>query len=197
MNRYALTMLGLTLSSLLLLQGCIPVMIAGAGVAGTSIAGNNLPTTVQFDDSALRLKAINALNQYPDLAATSNIEVTVFNKIALLLGQVPDQKTSDEVATAVGQVNGIQMVYNQLTIGPRATFTAFSDDAMITTRVKSNFIGHVNPMNFKVITEQGVVYLLAITTESTGEEAAQIASRTKGVKKVVEAYWYIIPETQS
>lgn len=180
-----------------LLQGCIPVIVAGAGATGASMAGNNLPAKVQLSDSALRMKAVNALNQYPDLAATSNIEITAFNGVILLLGQVPSQQVSEQVAGTIAKIEGVRVVYNQLTIGPRATFTEFSEDSIITTRVKANFIGHVNPLNFKVITEHGVVYLLAVTTEETGAEAAGIASHTLGVKKVVEAYWYIIPDQSS
>ncbi len=51
----------------------------------------------------------------------------------------------------------------------------------------------MNPFQFKVVTEDGIVYLIAVTDKATGDRAAMIASKTSGVKKVVTCYVYATP----
>jgi len=180
-------------------SGCIPAVLLGATATtvGVSTAGSNLSTGTQVDDSTLRIRVINAFNAYPDLASTSNIEVTTFDHIVLLLGQVPDDTVRQQVSTAAANVKGVELVYNQLTVGPRASYGDYAKDTWITSLVKANMVGKVNPLHFKVITEDGVVYLLGVTTAEEGKKAAEVASQTRGVQQVVTAYSYILPGTAS
>jgi hypothetical protein len=66
----------------------------------------------------------------------------------------------------------------------------YGSDALITARVKSALIdsrelqGHV----IKVFTESAVVYLMGVVTEREARLASQIASRTAGVRRVVQAF---------
>ncbi len=45
--------------------------------------------------------------------------------------------------------------------------------------------------HIKVVTERGEVYLLGLVSEAEGQEAAQLASETSGVLKVVTLYEYL------
>lgn len=185
---------GLAIASLLL-QGCVPGVLLGASAttAGVNAAGSNLPAQTQVYDSAIHAQALHVLNQFPMLAHDgSNVEVTVFDQIVLLVGQVPTADLRTQIAAQIAAIPKVLVVYNQLTVGPALSLASYADDSLITSRVKANMLGHVNPLHFKVVTEKGVVYLLAVTTQQEGEEAARIASYTDGVREVVKAYSYII-----
>jgi osmotically-inducible protein OsmY len=49
----------------------------------------------------------------------------------------------------------------------------------------------LNSYHIKVVTENGVVYLMGLVTRTEGETAAQVASTTGGVKRVVKVFEYI------
>ncbi len=192
-NRLKLGMLSLVA---VFLSGCVaaaPVVAAGAaGTGGANVAGSTLGIGQQYDDLSIKGSIATIIQNIPGLAG-ANVEVTVFNGIVLLLGQVPTQDMKDQLATQVSQIKGVVIVYNQLSVGPNVTFSRFADDAWITSKVKTNMVGQVNPLHFKVVTQEGVVYLLGQVTEDEGNQAAQIAAQTSGVVKVVKIFNYIYP----
>ncbi len=186
----------LTLSLLALgfvsLQGCIPAAVV-AGSAGTAAGSSQspLPLGTQVEDITIKTKAIGIINNIPALQHNSNVEIVVFNRIVLILGQVPSGDLKNQIATQISQIDRVRIVYNQLTIGPNVSLSQYAKDSWITAQIGAEFIGKVNPMQFKIVTENAVVYLIALTNKADGDTAAQVASQVKGVKQVIEAYSYI------
>lgn len=177
------------------LSGCIsaPIIWAGAaGAGGTNVAGNSVGVSQQWDDLTIRSNIYTLLNNIPHLNG-ANVEVTVFNGIVLLLGQVPTEEVKNQLADQVANIQGVLVVYNQLNVGANVAFSRFADDSWITSKVKANMVGQVNPLHFKVVTQQGVVYLLGQVTQSEGDQATAVAAQTSGVQKVVKIFNYISP----
>ncbi|MDO9393159.1 MAG: BON domain-containing protein, partial [Methylotenera sp.] len=63
----------------------------------------------------------------------------------------------------------------------------------ITTKIKTKFVTENKfPANYvKVVTENGVVYLLGIVSSAEADAAAEIARNTEGVTKVVKVFEYM------
>ncbi|MDO8954701.1 MAG: BON domain-containing protein [Gammaproteobacteria bacterium] len=176
------------------LSGCFaPLIIAGvAGAGAANVAGSNVPVSAQINDTKIKTQVISILNQMDaQLAYKSNVEVTVYDGIVLLLGQVPTKTIRHSIAQQTSVINGVKLVYNQLTVGPSVSFGTYSNDAWITTKVKANMVGTVDPLHFKVVTQRGVVYLMGQVTKVEGNLAATIARQTDGVDRVVEVFTYI------
>ncbi|MDF2939641.1 MAG: hypothetical protein K0R66_283 [Gammaproteobacteria bacterium] len=190
----------ISMCSLLALSGCFaPILIAGVAGAGTaSVAGSSLPVSTQVSDTSIKTKIISILNNMnSQLEYQSNVEVTVFNGIVLLLGQVPDQQIRSSIATQTSEIKGVKLVYNQLTVGPKASLGTYTNDTWITTKVKTSMVGQVDPLHFKVVTQKAVVYLLGNITKQEGETAVQVAKQIPGVKKVIPVFSYIAAPAQS
>lgn len=183
----------LAITTALALSGCIPLVVAGgaAATAGTNAAGSNLSVNQQAIDTQLKYKAINTLKNYPTLSRNSNVEILCFNSMILLLGQVPTSMLKYNIAKNIAKIQGVNKVFNQLSVGKPISFSTYSSDSWITTKVKSEMVGKVNPFHFTVVTEKGIVYLLGMTTQAEGNEAAYIAAHVSGVKQVVKAYTYV------
>ncbi|MGI9323228.1 MAG: BON domain-containing protein, partial [Pseudomonadales bacterium] len=47
------------------------------------------------------------------------------------------------------------------------------------------------PGRIKVVTENGVVYLMGAMTQAEADAAAEVARKVRGVQKVVKAFEYI------
>lgn len=173
-----------------LLQGCFPV-IAGGVAAGVLAADDRRTLSAQTDDKAIGLKVDKAINDvYSDRV---HVNINPFNGRVLLTGEVPDEKAKAEVARLAGGVEAVKMVINEVQVGPNASVAGRSNDAVITSLVKGNFVDDQNVLAnaFKVVTEANVVYLMGLVTREEGDHASQVAARTRGVKQVVRVFEYI------
>ena len=81
---------------------------------------------------------------------------------------------------------------NEIAVGKPTTLENWTDDSYLTSKVMANMLGNkdVNQYHVKVVTEGGVVYLMGLVTRKEGEAAAQAASTTSGVKRVVKVFEY-------
>jgi osmotically-inducible protein OsmY len=177
-------------ASLLLLQGCAETVIAvGAGAAVMS-ATDRRSTGAQVDDEGIELQLTNRIDER--FGDKVHVNVTSFNYVVLLTGEVPDASTRAEIEKIARADKRIRSVANEVQIGSVSSFGARTNDAFITSKVKARFLdeGHFNPNHVKVVTEASVVYLMGIVTEAEDKEAVQIARTTSGVLKVVKIFEY-------
>lgn len=182
------TALGL---SLLQLQGCLPLVATGAG-AGVMMATDRRSSGIFIQDQEIQLRAANRISDaFP--ADNVHVNVTSYNQIVLITGEVPDETTKQKINTIVMGVGNVKTTYNELRIAPVGFLSARSNDAYITTKVKTNFFDakRFPATAVKIVTENSVVYLMGLVTQQEGADAAQIASTTTGVTKVIKLFDYI------
>jgi len=121
------------------------------------------------------------------------VNVTCFNRFALITGQVPDDATKQGIERIVSGITPIKGVANELHVA-RATDTGVRrSDSGISGDVRTRFLEDksFNREHIKVYTEEGVVYLLGIVTRAEADAASEIAATTRGVKKVVRVFEYM------
>lgn len=179
----------------LLLSGCIsaPVVLASAaGTGAANSAGSSVAVPQQVDDFKIRSQIYTDLYNTKGLDG-ANIEVTVFNGIVLLLGQVPTDNLRQQIASQVSTINGVVVVYNQFTVGPNERVTQYTSDSWLTTKVIAAIAKKANSLHFKVVTQSGVVYLLGQVTQAEADVAVAQAQQVNGVKSIVKIFNYIAP----
>jgi osmotically-inducible protein OsmY len=90
-------------------------------------------------------------------------------------------------------ISNVKTTSNELRIAAASLLSSRSNDAYITTKVKTRFFDakRFSATAVKIVTENGVVYLMGLVTQQEGIDAAQIASTTSGVTKVVKLFDYI------
>jgi osmotically-inducible protein OsmY len=175
-----------------LLAGCVPLVVGGA-VAGTAlVATDRRSVGAQADDEAIELKIANNIGTgYGDRV---HVNVTSYNGVVLLTGEVPTQDlvgTMSEIARTTAKV---RRVHSEIVVGPVSDVGARSNDTYITSKVKSRFVEAsktFSPTHIKVVTERGVVYLMGLVRREEGDAAGQIAASTSGVVRVVKLFEYI------
>jgi len=179
------------LAILPLLNGCAPLVIGGAAAGGVMVAEDRRTVGTMTEDEGIELKASSRIGERFKEAV--HINVTSYNRMVLLTGEVPDAATKAEVERIVRGVENVHGVYNELAIAGVSSYAVRSNDAVITSKVKANFIdaGKFNALHVKVVTENSIVYLMGLVTKKEAEEATQIARTTSGVQKVVRIFEYI------
>lgn len=146
-----------------------------------------------LDDSQLEtIAVVNISKAHPDLQ-NAPITVTSFNRVILLTGQVKNAQMRELAGSTVSKMHKVRQVYNELQVQAPISFLASTNDAWLTTKVKSKlgFNAKVRAGRVKVLTENGVVYLMGMVPRTEAERAAEIASATSGVQKVVLAIEYV------
>jgi osmotically-inducible protein OsmY len=174
----------------MLLTGCAPVIVA-AGVGGAAMVATDRRTTgTQVDDETIELKVSNQANtQFGDRI---HINVTSYNGVVLLTGEVPDQGIWASIGAIAKNTEKVNSVQNELVVAPLANYTSRSNDAYITSKVKSRMLeaNKFPPNAVKVVTERSVVYLMGIVTKDEGNAAGEIAASTSDVVRVVKIFEY-------
>jgi osmotically-inducible protein OsmY len=187
--------IALTLSlTLPLLQGCGAILVGGVAV-GASVAHERRSTQTVLEDEHTEHSAAQLLIDNPDINMHSRISITSYNHLVLLSGQAETQAISDSFAQKVAGLPRVKKVLNEVTIGPLASFTRESEDALITSRVKValteiDYPGF-DPTRVKVVTEESVVFLMGLVHPPEADAAAEKARYVPGVGKVVKLFEYI------
>lgn len=173
------------------LHACVPVFIAGAAMGGAAVYDRNgLRAFAQDLNIGDRIR-----NHLPVIAAQyprSHVVVAVFNHVVLLTGQTPSEDMRNQVEQLARNTPQVDRVFNEITIsGPTSPLTR-SSDAWITTKVRGAMLGlkGLKSTQFKVVTENGVVYLMGVVTRDQADLAVQSARQVTGVQKVVKVFEY-------
>ena len=184
--------LAILLGATIFLQGCVAAVIGGGAVAA-KVATDPRTTGTQIDDETLEFKVENAVEKDAQIKAEGRVNAVSYNGRVLLIGQVPNSGVKETAADLAKGVEGVNDIYNELTVGPKISFAQISKDSWLTTQVKSKMFvdGRVKATDVKVISENGEVFLLGNVTQSQANAAADIASKISGVKKVIKVFKYL------
>lgn len=183
----------LTAGGLPLLQGCFPIVATGVG-AGAAMVSDRRSSGAYVEDESIEWKVSSRIRER--FGDAVHVNVTSYNRIVLLTGEAPSEAIRSELGSVASGVENVRGIVNEVAIAGNSSLSARGNDTLITSNVKARFVdaqrfsAHV----VKVVTEANVVFLLGVVTRAEGDEAAQIASTSKGVRKVVRVFEYISEE---
>ncbi len=172
------------------LTGCIELMVGGAVMGGVA-AADRRTLGAQTEDKSI---AVKGESRIPSIVGDAgHVNVTSFNRRVLLTGEVRDDAMKNAVEREVRNIEGVESVANELIIAGPASYTSRSNDALITTKVKASLVDMktISAASFKVVTENGTVFLMGRVTQREGTVAADVARGVGGVQKVVKLFDYI------
>jgi len=175
------------------LQGCVPMVIGAGGAAVYSSLEDRRTTGTQIEDESIEVRASNRISDR--FGSRVHVNVTSYNRVVLVTGEVPDESARAEVEKIVRAVPNVREVTNDLQISGISSYGSRSNDAYLTSKVRGRLFDtkRVSPVHLKVVTESGVVYLMGIVSEPEADEAVDIARNTGGVRKVVKVFEYCKP----
>ncbi|ALQ50322.1 BON domain-containing protein [Nitrosomonas ureae] len=174
-----------------LLTGCPLYSVSTASGSNSYISEDRRTSGIFIEDEGIELKASRRIHQ--QLGNSVHINVTSYNRIVLLTGEAPTEAVKTNIERLVMGVDNVRRIHNEIAIAANTALSSRSNDTLLTSKVKARFLAErkfqIN--HVKIVTENGVVYLLGMVTREEGDNAAQIASSTSGVRKVVKAFEYL------
>ena len=175
------------------LTGCVAIV---AGAAGGAAAAHDLrSTTTMLDDEGIELSATDLLYNDAKLDKKVHVNVTSYNYIVLLTGEVLSLELRSYAVDLVRNLQNIKRIHNELVVAELAVFESRTYDTWITSKVKTAMLTTPNfdATRIKVVTENKSVFLMGIVTVQTGNKAADITRHVEGVERVVKLFEYIEP----
>jgi osmotically-inducible protein OsmY len=185
--------LGLCLTTTL--SGCPAVLVGGATV-GTLSAIDRRTTGAQTDDKIMEVRILDGAMSYLNNQAQQSkfqptLSVISYNRQILLLGLVANENDKNLVERVARAQPAAQQVYNYIDIANQSRkLNHVTDDTWITSKIRSNLLNTkgVFPKHVKVVTYNGVTYVMGILTPAEQQAATTAISTTSGVQKVVTLY---------
>ena len=188
-----LGLISLSLLTILGVSGCSNVLTA---TRDNPIETNQGTRTLgsALDDPLIETRvSVNVAKANPGLENDSRIVVVSYNGVILLTGQTPRADLKTLAEETANRVQGVRRVHNELQVLPPSRGLARSNDAWITTKVKTQMVANntVPSSRIKVVTENGSVFLMGLVTRQEAQAAAQVAQGTAGVQRVVLLFEYL------
>lgn len=148
----------------------------------------------KIDDQFVGPEVASSITQaHPDLSSpTSRIVVSSYNGVVLLAGQTPRAELKELAAQTARKVQGVKKIYNELQVQQPASLLARSNDSLLTSKIKTQMLAEANvpSSKVKVITENGIVYLLGVVNRSEANAATSVVQSVSGVQKIVRLFEY-------
>lgn len=177
------------LLSSLLLAGC-GTMLASLEASPIEDQPDRRTLAQQVADESIETKAVVNIHAADRQFDRANLVVVSYNGFVLMAGQVASPELKTVAANEVRKIEGVRRIYNELEVGEPSTALTRTNDAWITTKIKSWLIGNFDTpgLRTKVVTESGVVYLMGLVSQRDADRIADVAASVAGVRRVVQLF---------
>ncbi|WP_298187312.1 BON domain-containing protein [uncultured Pseudomonas sp.] len=171
-----------------------PLLLAGLALTLALAGCGNRSVGNKIDDQFIAPEvSANVARAHIDLTSpTSHIVVTSYNGVVLLAGQTPRNDLKGMAEQAARRVNNVSKVHNELQVLKPTSLLVRSNDSLLTSRIKTQMLADssVPGSRIKVITENGVVFMLGLVSKAEAVHATNLVQSVSGVQKVVKLFQY-------
>ena len=179
---------GILLTACLISTGCTTNYLTNSteGTYGVPMTERTIPQRL-LDRSIEHTAKINVYGLKENLQQTSRIGIDSFNSEVLLTGEIPTQALKDEVAKMVSSMPDVRQVYNAMEVSASKGYSSTVHDGYITSKVVAKVAADegVKASQIKVVTNNGVAYIMGRLTPTQQSNLIDVANTTVGVTELV------------
>ena len=176
----------------LLVSGCGVIVVTTATVLAIDVARDRRGASVYWDDNKTEIRLGNLIGKQKQIQ-NEHVNITVYNGVALLTGEVPDQRDIDDIIDLVKADEGTSQVINRLELAGKTNMNSRANDGWLTTKVKTAIAGSdfSDSTRVKVVTERANVYLMGLVKPAEAQIAVDAARGVTGVVRVIKVFEYL------
>jgi osmotically-inducible protein OsmY len=174
----------------LLTTGCAPVWVAGtvAG-AGAKLASDRRDAGTIIEDTAIEMRLTDEIYSDPDMGKKVRVNVTSYNGLVLLTGQVPNSEMRNQISRMARSFKNVREIYNEVLITDPIDVNDRTHDLWISSKVRTKLMANRGLFTrTKITTSNGIIYLMGLATPEEIKEATEVASKVEGVKSIVTLF---------
>ncbi len=187
--RYTLSITG---ASILLvsvaLTGCTTNYLTNSttGTYGVPVTERTIPQRL-LDRSIEHTAKINIYGLQQNLQQNSRLSVDSFNSEVLLTGEVPTETIKLQIEQVLKSMPDVRQVYNELEVSVARGYSSTVQDGYITSKLLAKVTASdgVRASQIKVVTNNGIVYIIGRMTPTQQNNLIDIANDTAGITELV------------
>ena len=172
------------------------LVASGIGIGYVMMQSHKRTLKKYWHDNQLDRAITREIKKDPQLATGArrviHVNVTVFNGVVLLTGEVPLQNQIARIIDIANSYADSRQVINRIELAGKSNFNSRANDALLTTKVRASILDSefLDGHKIKVVTERANVYLTGTVTREEADVAAEIARSISGVVRVVKVFEY-------
>lgn len=180
----------------LLLVACKTAPVDDSTISQSVARPDRRTPDIIASDRSIERAALEELADNQELVGRSHINVHAYNGLALLTGEVPNEAVKTSVLDIVRVIPHVTMVRDSLVIAQPIDSTARANDAQLTAQVEAalqqiHTLPNFDPAMVKVVTENGVVYLMGRVSREEGNVVINVTRLQPNVKQIITVFEYL------
>ncbi|GGW96916.1 BON domain-containing protein [Alteromonas halophila] len=181
-------LLALLMLAVMTLQGCV-VAVGAAGAMAAKVANDRRTVGAQLDDQNASSAVAYQWSGNETLKEQANLQVDIYNGVALLTGQVPAQPLVAEAVSLAKKVEYVRKIHNQIRVAEPLSASRQAKDIWIASKVRAKLLAdeRIPAMQVKVIVQNSEVFLMGRLSNQEATAAVDVARNVEGVSKVIRA----------
>ena len=183
------------------ISGCASIppplpVVSGIGIGYVMMQSHKRTFKEYWNDSQLDRAITREIKKDSQLAtaarSVTHVNVTVFNGVVLLTGEVPLQNQIARIIDIASSYAASRQVINRIELAGKSNLNSRANDVLLTTQVRASVLDseYLDGHKIKVVTERANVYLMGTVTREEADIAAEIARSISGGVRVVKVFEY-------
>ena len=181
-------MIGAIITACLMSTGCATNYLTNSteGTYGVPATERTIPQRL-LDRSIEHTAKVNIYGLQEGLQQNSRISINSFYSEVLLLGEVPSEDIKTQIEKVVGSMPDVRRVYNELKVSVSKGYSATVHDGYITSKLLARVTANngIKASQIKIVTNDGVVYVMGRMTPSQQSLLIDMANNTVGITELV------------
>ncbi|MGZ8947525.1 MAG: BON domain-containing protein [Methylococcaceae bacterium] len=147
-------------------------------------------------DKEIETEAYSELNSDDDVLNQCHVTITAYNGAVLVTGETLNEELRKKIISTVQVIPNVKLIHNDLIIANPSDSSSRANDTFITDRVKKALnqirtMPDFDPSMVKVITENGIVYLMGLVRRDEGTVVINVTRLQPDIKQIVTVFEYI------
>ena len=146
-------------------------------------------------DKTIEAEAYSELNSENDVLNECHVTITAYNGATLITGEAPNEELRQKIISTVQVIPNVKLIHDNLTIANPSDLNSRANDQLITDNVKTALnqirtLPDFDPAMVKVITENGIVYLMGLVRRNEGAVVINVTKLQPGIKQIITVFEY-------
>ena len=184
---------GIAVLSIVVLSANSSVSYAqGAEVESMNPVVENRGVMQQLEDTSITFRVNNLISENNQVMSKSEVNVTTVNGIVLLTGSVKNAQDKHWCEQVANNHPKVLKVINELKVRKQRSLLNIGRDKALQASVKFRIIRELDAESptVHVVTYDKVVYLMGVVSKDVADRAANVASSTKKVDRVITIFQF-------
>ena len=186
----------LVLLNSLLISACSTIANNGDKITEQDLEHDRRSREAIMADKDIETEAYSELNSDDAILNQCHITISAYNGAVLVTGEAPNEQLRKKIISIVQVIPHVKLVHDNLTIADPSDTNSRANDALITDTVKIALnqirtTPNFDPAMIKVITENGITYLMGLVYRNEGTVVVNVTRLQPGIKQIITVFEYI------